>query len=205
MSWIEPAVAAEFPDLRLHEIEIEATHVRSPGEVRDRLKVLSNGFRGSTAVAMRSKPIPHAYRVFFRHIGLDPDADRTPIEALALERLKRGRFPSQGLLEDAITIAMMETSVALYALDAAALDGPLGIRTARPLEEVGGIPVPGGRLVVADSRAPVAVLFGDLAAPITRSTGRARIFAVQVTGVPPIHIEEALWTVEDIVSGGGAD
>lgn len=203
MSWIDPSVAGEFPDLRLHEIEIEASHVRSPAEVRERMRMLSDGFRGSTAVVMRSKPIPHAYRVFFRHIGLDPDVDRTPIEALAVERLKRGRFVPRGLLEDAITIAMMETSVALYALDATAADGPLGIRPAKAGEEVAGIGLPPGRLVIADGSAPVGVLFGDAVAPVTRATTRARIFAVQVTGVPVIHIEEALWTVQDIVEGEG--
>ena len=41
--------------------------------------------------------------MFFRHIGLDPDEHRTPVEALALERLKRGGFPSRSTLDDALT------------------------------------------------------------------------------------------------------
>ena len=45
---------------------------------------------------MRSRPVPHAYRVFFRHIGLDPDATRTPVEAAAMDRLLRGRYDAGG-------------------------------------------------------------------------------------------------------------
>ena len=44
---------------------------------------------------MRHQPIPWAYRVFYRHIGLDPDVQRTPVEELALERMKQGGFKSQ--------------------------------------------------------------------------------------------------------------
>ena len=44
---------------------------------------------------MRERPIPWAYRVFFRQIGLDPDRTRTPIEELALERMKNGAFNSR--------------------------------------------------------------------------------------------------------------
>ena len=85
--------------------------------------LLSDRFRGPQAIALRRQPIPHAYRVFFRHIGLEPDEHRIPVEALALERMQHGGFRSRNLLDDAITIAVMETSVPVWALDAAALDG----------------------------------------------------------------------------------
>ena len=58
------------------------------------------------AINMRQQPIPWAYRVFFRHIGLDPDRSATPVEELALERMKQGGFRSQNLLDDALTIAI---------------------------------------------------------------------------------------------------
>ena len=35
---------------------------------------------------MRTKPIPQAYRAFFRQIGLDPDVDRIPSEEAARRR-----------------------------------------------------------------------------------------------------------------------
>ena len=34
------------------------------------------------AVALRTRPVPWAYRVLFRHLGIDPDVTRTPVEEL---------------------------------------------------------------------------------------------------------------------------
>ena len=47
---------------------------------------------------MRREPVPSAYRVFYRHIGLDPDVVRTPIEEAMLARMLQGGFSSDGLL-----------------------------------------------------------------------------------------------------------
>ncbi len=47
----------------------------SPPDVEARLRELSSRFRGARAVGIRREPVPAAYRVFFRHIGLDPDVD----------------------------------------------------------------------------------------------------------------------------------
>ena len=96
---------------------------RSPEPVRRRLRDLSDRFYGSHAIHMRERPIPWAYRVFFRQIGLDPDRTRTPVEQLALDRLHDGGFKSRGLPRDALTIAIVETGVALRAFDADALEG----------------------------------------------------------------------------------
>ena len=73
-------IAEEFPGLALHALTLEASAERSPREVKQRLRDLSDRFRGSHAVSMRQNPIPWSYRVFYRHVGLDPDADRTPVE-----------------------------------------------------------------------------------------------------------------------------
>jgi hypothetical protein len=50
-------------------------------------------------------------------------------------------------------------------------------------------------LVIADAMAPLAVLFGELAAnhAPTASTRRLELFAVQVAGVPELYVEETLW------------
>ena len=69
-------------------------------------------------MAIRREPVPAAYRVFFRHIGLDPDVVRTPIEAAVLERMLRGGFLTGGLLEDVLLIALVDTGVPVWALDA---------------------------------------------------------------------------------------
>ena len=197
--WIDADVAAEFPDLRLHwaDLAVDGPLRRSKHGIRERLRQMSDDFRGAQAIAMRSQPIHHAQRAFFRQIGLDPDRDRPPAEALAVERLRAGAFKPASRLEDAITLAVMETGVPLWALDAAGLDGALGIRPAAEGEPVGGVPLPAGRLVVADAARAVAVLYGHVGVPAVKDTRVVRLFAVQVAGVPSIHVEEAMWMVED--------
>jgi hypothetical protein len=60
--------------------------------VKERLRALSDRFGGAQAITLRQKPIPWAYRVFFRHIGLDPDRTLTPIEQVSLDRMRHGSF-----------------------------------------------------------------------------------------------------------------
>ena len=142
---------------------------------------------------------------FFAPPGLDPDAERTPAEAATLERLVQGGFRSESLLDDALLIALVETGVPIWALDEAHVEGTLGIRLAGADERLGAAedapPVPPGRLVVADDRGPLAVLFGELAPGhgVTPDTQAMRLFSVQVDGVPSIHVEEALWQCADIL------
>ena len=208
LGWIDPQVAEEFPKLRVWQLRVDATDGPSPPELRERLRLLSDRFHGARAIAMRREPVPHAYRVFFRHIGIDPDDERTPIEAAALARLKHGGFRSIGLLADALLLAVVETGVPVWALDAAAVAGRLGIRLAGAGERLGRAPeapaLPAGRLVVADERSPLAVLFGELAPGhgVTPETARMTLFAVQVAGVPAIHAEEALWSCASVLEPG---
>jgi DNA/RNA-binding domain of Phe-tRNA-synthetase-like protein len=207
--WIAPELAAEFPELRLHMLTLAARSGRSPEELRERLRELSDRFRGSQAVALRQRPVPWAYRVFFRHIGLDPDEHRTPVEALALERLKAGGFKSRSLLDDALTVGVMETGVPVWALDAERVEGELGLRPAERGELFGtgeyASDIPAGRLLVADDAGPVGVLFGALAPGrgVGPETTRMRLISLQVAGVPDVHVEEALWIVADILTGEG--
>ena len=114
--WVSPHLAAEFPGLSLASVEIDGRVRRSPEPVRRRLRVLSDRLFGAEAIRLRGRPIPWAYRVFYRQIGLDPDRDRTPIEQLVLDRLQDGGFRSRGLPTDALTIATIETGVALRGL-----------------------------------------------------------------------------------------
>lgn len=200
LGWIDPQVAEEFPKLRLWQLRVEATDGPSPPELRERLRLLSDRFHGARAIAMRREPVPHAYRVFFRHIGIDPDDERTPVEAAALARLKHGGFRSSGRLADGLLLAVVETGVPVWALDDAAVSGDLGIRPAGPAERLGrgelSPDVRPGRLVVADGEVPLAELFGELAPGVAPAPGTTamRLFSVQAPGVPGIHVEEALWT-----------
>ena len=205
--WVAAELVDKFPELALWSVTLEARSGRSPEPVRERLRALSDRIRGPQAVALRQQPVPWAYRVFFRHIGLDPDVQRTPVEAIALERLIKGGLRSESLLDDALTIAVMETGVPLWGLDADRAEGELGLRSAVAGESLGrgegALELVSGRLVVADVGGPVCVLFGDTApgVGVTRQTARMTLFAVQVAGVPTIHIEEALWTAADILGG----
>ena len=206
--WVDEAVARELPGLGLAWVDRPAPdRGRTPDGVRARLRVLADRWSGARAVTMRREPVPAAYRAFSRHVGLDPDVDRTPLEAVVVERLMHGGLRPRGRVEDALLVGALETGVPLWALDADRLDGPLGIRPAAAGERLGeGELAPAlaaGRLVVADGRGPVAVLLGAVAdghrpGPRTR---RLRVFAVPVAGVPQIHVEEALWACTEALDG----
>jgi DNA/RNA-binding domain of Phe-tRNA-synthetase-like protein len=198
-------LAAEFPGLAIHWIACDGRSGRSPHQVRERLRDASNRITGAKAVQLRQEAIPWAYRVFFRQVGIDPDERRTPPEQLVLDRLQHGGFRSRNLLDDAMTIATFETGVALMAFDGDRIRLPLELRLAQPGELMGsaGRPLSSGQIVIADQERAVAVVFADRDADcgVTPRTRRIVVAAVQVGGVPAIAIEEALWTVEEIVTG----
>ncbi|HET9198793.1 MAG TPA: phenylalanine--tRNA ligase beta subunit-related protein [Solirubrobacterales bacterium] len=195
--WVAPHIAGEFPGLGIAWVEVDAKPGKSPEPVRRRLRDLSDRTYGSQAIRLRERPIPWAYRVFFRQIGLDPDRTRTPVEQLALDRLHDGGFRSKGLPRDALDIAIVETGVALRAFDAERIAGRLCIRDSAPGESLAGMPgeMAKGSLVIADDSRPLGLLFGPTAegAAVERSSRRLAVVAVQVKGVPQISLEEALW------------
>jgi DNA/RNA-binding domain of Phe-tRNA-synthetase-like protein len=195
--WVAPRVAAEFEGLGISWVEVDCRPRRSSPDVRRRLRGLSDRFYGAHAIHMRERPIPWAYRAFFRQIGLDPDRDRTPVEQLGLDRLRDGEFRSLGLPRDALTIAIVETGVALRAFDAERLEGALCIRDSAPGESLAGRPgeLAQGTLTIADDRSPAAILFGPAAEErlVDGATRRVAIVATQVNGVPDIAVEEAHW------------
>jgi DNA/RNA-binding domain of Phe-tRNA-synthetase-like protein len=203
--WVDSEIAEEFPELGLAVVELDIAPRRSPRSIQQRLAALSDRFYGVHAITMRQEAIPAAYRVFFRHIGLDPDSHRTPIEAAAVERLFSGGFVSRNVVDDALLIGLLETGVPIWALDSAAVSGPLGIRAARAGERLGRGPeapaLEAGELVVADADSPLAILFGELASGhgVVDETRRATLFAVHVAGVPAIHVGEALWTCATVL------
>ncbi|MGO9499178.1 MAG: hypothetical protein ACLQA5_21070 [Solirubrobacteraceae bacterium] len=207
--FVDPGLREEFPGLRLAWTAVDERVRGSSREVGRRLRDLSDRYRGAGVVAMRTRPIPHAYRTFFRQVGLDPDATRIPSEAAAVGRLLKGAFEARDTVADALLIALVETGVPVWALDARVVDcDSLGIRTSVSGDRVGG-PDGGtllseGQLVVADLVRIHATLFGEPApgnapGPQTR---RIVLFAVGVDGVPAIHVEEALWVAVDVIEKG---
>ena len=204
LGWVGDGLAEEFPGLALHHAVVERGSGRSSKELRQRLKDLSNRFAGAQAINLRHQTIPWAYRVFYRHIGLDPDVQRTPVEEYVFERMRRGGFESKNLLDDALTIATVESGVALRAFDADRVSGAPGIRLSRSGEELEGRPgeLPEGTLIIADDERPLALLFGALASGrgVSPKTGRTMLVALQVKGVPAIAVEEALWLAVEVMA-----
>lgn len=195
--WVAPHIASEFPGLGVAWVEVDAKPGKSPEPVRRRLRDLSDRTYGAQAIRLRERPIPWAYRVFFRQIGLDPDRTRTPVEQLTLDRLHDGGFRSNGMPRDALNIAIVETGVALRAFDAEQIEGRLCIRDSAPGESLVGMAgeMAKGTLVIADDSRPLALLFGPSAEDVRVEKGSRRIAvaSVQVKGVPQIAVEEALW------------
>jgi DNA/RNA-binding domain of Phe-tRNA-synthetase-like protein len=155
---------------------------------------------------MRQDPVPWAYRVFFRQVGVDPDSDRTPVERIAVERLEHGGLRSSNLLDDALTIATVETGVPVIAFDDELVGRHLGLRLSRPGERLGERrPLSARQIVVADEDRPLSVLFGEISEErgVTRRTERMVLVALRVKGVPAISVEEALWTASEVVRAQG--
>ena len=108
MTWIDAGVAQEFPELCLRTSRRYAARSGpQPAGAGGRLHVLWTASAVPQAVALRQQPVPWAYRVFFRHIGLDPDdpahAGRGPHSSTASSTAASARAP---LLDDALTIAI---------------------------------------------------------------------------------------------------
>ena len=198
--WVEAEVAEDFPELGLVHAPLEARPRKSTGDVKERLRKLADRYTGGKVIHMRQDAVPWAYRVFSRQVGIDPDTDRTPVERIAVERLRHGGLASENLVDDALTIAIAETGVPVFALDADKVVGELGLRLARAGEQLEGVrPLSARQLVVADETRPVAVVLGEVShdAGVTWDTRRMTLCALRVKGVPPIAVEEALWTAAE--------
>jgi DNA/RNA-binding domain of Phe-tRNA-synthetase-like protein len=186
---VAPEIAAELPGLGLMWCAFSIPGdplARSPVALRARLRALSDRYRGAQAIVLRSRPIAHAYRVLFRHLGLDPDVRRVPVEDYVVERLRAGAFASRSVLADALLVATVETHVGVWALDADRVAGELRLA----LDD--------GRVVVADEAGAVAELFAPPMS-VTSGTRRLLLYAVTARRVPELAVEEALWTAWDLL------
>ncbi|MGI8633480.1 MAG: hypothetical protein ACR2NA_13180 [Solirubrobacterales bacterium] len=203
---IGPELAEEFPRLGLRQLRIAARPRRSPPGVREVLRHLSSRISGAQVVHLRQRPIPAAYRVFFRHIGIDPDKQLPPAEQVAMQRLHDGHFRSRNVIADAVTIAVIETGVPVRVVDGARTQGELGLRLSRAGERLGGAHLATGTMVVADEAGPVSELFAEARRghAIARKTREIVVYAVQVGGVPDIAVDEALWQVAEL-AGSSSD
>jgi DNA/RNA-binding domain of Phe-tRNA-synthetase-like protein len=206
-------LAEEFPGLAVRTVTLDGVPGPSTPGGRLRLAGLANRISGAQALLVRGQEVPHAYRVFFRHVGIDPDISRTPVEAAILDRLVDGGFPPRDRIADGCLAAVVETGVPVWAADAARIAGPITLRPARAGEPLGEgtrtrppDTVPAGRLLLADDDGPLAPLFGEVLPERrpTPGTRRIRLFTIQVPGVSDLHVREALWSaataVQDVES-----
>jgi DNA/RNA-binding domain of Phe-tRNA-synthetase-like protein len=198
--YVEPLIAEEFPGLCLRWVTVPGRRRRSPPELVRRLDELSGRYRGASVVASRTKAIPHAYRAFFRQIGIDPDVQRIPSEQAAVARLMQGVFRSVDAIADACLLALIETDVPVWALGT--VDDRLGIRitTAADRERAAarGRWIAPGSLAIAGDKGIHCLLFAD--PPATRRPERITLFTVGVDGVPSIHLDEALSICVDLLT-----
>jgi DNA/RNA-binding domain of Phe-tRNA-synthetase-like protein len=205
--WVEPELAEEFPELGVRYTRLETAPRRTPEPIKRRLRDLSNRYTGSKVIHMRQDPVPWAYRVFSRQVGIDPDTDRTPVERIALERLRHGGLRSANIVDDALTIATVETGVPVIAFDADKVGRAIGLRLAREEERLAdaGRPLSARQIVVADEDRSLAVLFGEVAEQcgVVPESERMVLAALRVKGVPEISVEEALWTAAETLETPG--
>lgn len=212
--WCADEVEEELPGLSVSFVTVDLPPSSqplsaSPQPLRERLAALADRFNGTKAIALRREPVTSAYRVFFRHIGIDPDSSLTPIEAAVRERLIDGGFLSRSLLVDTLLVSLLDTSVPVWAMEAEAVQGSLGIRLSDAGEPFGrereALHLEAGRLVIADASAALALLFDEPAIPC-RVKGRSKrvlLYALQVPGVSTICVEEALWICRSTLAASG--
>lgn len=195
---IELELHEEFPGLELVYATVRWGDAKTPRAVKQRLLGVSDRFRVAHAPALRQGKVPSAYRAFYRQVGLDPDAHRTPLDEAIRERLLQGSFRPWGHLEDSITIAALETLVPIWALDGGGIVGGLGVRSAEEgevlMDGAGVVPLAPGQLVLADANAPLTALLQP--APegrrVTRQSTSTVLYCLQVPGVSTVSVEEAL-------------
>jgi DNA/RNA-binding domain of Phe-tRNA-synthetase-like protein len=206
---IAPELASELPGLDVYWLTVAARPAKTPRAVRRRMRDLADRIDGATVIQSRQDTVPWSYRVLWRRLGVDPDSDRTPIEALMLQRLEHGGLPSRGLPDDAIVVATLETGVPIVVADAAKLSGAPGLRPAAAEETLGGDlerPLRPGEVVYADERGPIARLDGEVAADraVGDATVEMAVWALAAANVSQIEIDEALWIASDMLKAGGA-
>lgn len=204
--WVQDSLTDEFPLLRLRWVNVAGPARQSPSFVRDRLYHLSDAISAPRAVSLRQTSVAEAYRVFARQIGLDPEADRGPLEQALVQRIHDGEFRSEGLPADACLIAMIDTGVPVWVLDAETLVGALGVCTVQPGELLGrgpkASPVATDRLAVADLTGPLGLLLSPPDATVApgKRTDAMVLYAIGAAGVPDLVVDEALWMAAGIMA-----
>ena len=204
--WVAPELAQELPGLEVFWLTVDAAPARTPEPIRRRMRDLADRITGAKVVQSRRDSVPWSYRVLWRRLGVDPDVDRTPVEALMVQRLEYGGLPSRGMPNDAIVVATLETGVPIVVVDAARVSGRPGLRPAATGEAIGADrPLRGGEVIYADERAPLARLDGEVATDVAVGDGTTSMLvcALAASAVSRLEIDEALWTAARMLEAIG--
>jgi hypothetical protein len=190
---VDESALADFPALALWTLRLGPAARKSSRAQKARLADLDDRFRTVPVGGLRTDIVASAYRAFARQIGLDPDVERNPLEQAARDRLTAGRYVSRGALHDGMLLAMLETSVPLWALAADAVHGWLRIAVDDR-----------DTLVLADDRGVLAPVMSPVPEPLRPSRDAvALVYCLGVGQVPDATVEEAFWHVRSFVTGEG--
>jgi hypothetical protein len=187
-------LAADHPALAVFARACATEPAGRPGRAaraRARLAALDARVDGARAAVADATPVPCAYRVLARQVGLDPDADGLPLDLLLRERIRRGRFVLPGPVAGACAAALLETGVPVWALDAAMVDGPLHVRADGR-----------GALAVVDLHRVVAPLLAEPSVDVAARDDCPRVvlYALRCAGVADVTVREALSIAVDVLS-----
>lgn len=205
--WIAPDLAEEHPGLDLFSwTTATAWPSRKSPWAKDWLARLSTRVDGPAVLGAHREEAPGAHRRFLQRIGRDPAEDRSPQEAAYHARIKHGGFPVRGAPHDVLLIALLETGVPIWAVDADGLQGGLGLR--RSLAGELGDPDEGPDVPPDARREPVVVDDAGVVAEVcrppraahraTKKTARTTFFCVRVPGLSDLRVDEAVWMVRSL-------
>ena len=151
---VEPRIADELPGLGLRVVRVRRRGRRAAALAAGAARAAARAVGPRAAARTRSRCAAARSRTPTGRcsgtLGLEPDEQRIPVEALMLERLKRGAYRSRGVLADALRVATLETR----GRRVGGRRGPLRGRAAASA-------LSGGRVVVADAAGVIARLFSE--------------------------------------------
>ena len=203
--YVDDELRAEFPELRVVELEVDGVRVKKSHSGLDRLKskvyeeVRSSG---KSLETLKDEPVLRAYREFYWKVGIDPTKTRPAAEALLRRILAGKEIPAINTLVDAYNLVSLETSVAIAAFDCASVHPEsLKLRRAQAAEPFLGIGMTqaimleGTEVVIEDmtARELVAVYpFRNAErGKVTEATRRAFLIMCGVPGIEDSPLETA--------------
>ena len=190
-------VAAEFPGLEVVSTDVALRSAKTPLGLAAELAAAADRIDGAGAAHASIGTVPAATRALLRQLGMDPERVPCTVDAVIRRRLMEGGFRPSGVVTDALTLTVLELGIPLVALDASAVEGPVGIARAAS----GSARWSEGDLILEDQAQPVARLFAEPFPEFLpdRRTTTVRIVAIAVPGVEPEFAELALQRAQDLL------